>query len=78
MKKNTETLIDDNGIEVQVSYLYEKSPSQIEECHGRHEVGNMVYTELIAVEVVIAGTSINILHMMDERQIQKIIKNLSI
>lgn len=74
---NTETLVDEQGIEILVAYSYDKSPSQVEEGHGLHEVGNMVYTELKSVEVVISGTGIDILPMMNEKQKQAIINKLT-
>jgi len=76
MKKNFETILDENGIEIAVGYLYEKSESQIEEGHGYHEVGNMVYTELEYVEVIIGGVGVDILHLLNEKQKESIIELL--
>lgn len=77
MKHNSETIIDESGIEILVGYDYEKSPSQTEECHGFHEVGNLVYTELKSVEVVIKGKGIDILPNMSEKQKTYIISLLN-
>lgn len=77
MKHNTETIIDENGIEILVGYDYEISDSQIEECHGFHEVGQMVYTELKTVEVVIKGTGIDLLPLMNNKQKAYIIEQLN-
>lgn len=76
MKKNCETICDDNGIEIIVGYLYDQSESQTEEGHGYHEVGLMVYTELRSVEVVIAGTGVNILPQLSDKQKEHIISKL--
>lgn len=76
MKKNCETICDDNGIEIIVGYLYDQSESQKEEGHGLHEVGLMVYTELMSVEVVIAGTGIDILPRLSDKQQDHIISKL--
>jgi hypothetical protein len=76
LKQNTETLVDENGIEILVGYNYEQSPSQKEEGHGIHEVGNQIYTELSSVEVVIAGVGIDVLPRMTEKQKEEIISKL--
>lgn len=76
MKSNSETICDDGGIEILVGYRYEQSESQIEECHGEHEVGLMIYTELTSVEVVIKGRGIDILPLMTDKQKDFIIANL--
>lgn len=68
MIKNSEIIVDESGIEILVSYRYEKTPSQVEEFHGLHEVGLMVYTELTSVEVVIKGKGIDILELMTDKQ----------
>lgn len=76
MQNNTETLVDDNGIEVLVNYDYEQSESQIEEGHGFHEVGKMVYTQLYSVEIVIDGFGIDILPLMSSNIMKLIINKL--
>ena len=73
MKTNTETIIDEYGIELLVTYRYEKV-TQIEECHGYHDLSYNDIT-LKNVEIVIAGQSIDLLPMMSTRQ-ETEIKNL--
>lgn len=77
MKHNCETISDDNGIELLVGYDYEESESQVEECHGYHEVGCLVYTELKSVELVIAGRGIDVLSSMTQKQKDHIISKLT-
>lgn len=77
MTKTTETLVDDAGIEIMVGYEWEQSDSQIEEGHGYHEVGKLVYTELTSVEVIIKGHGIDILPVMTQRQKDAIIGQLT-
>lgn len=77
MKRNSETIVDESGIEVLVGYNYETSESQLEEGHGVHEVGLLVSTELTSVEVVIIGTGIDILPSMNEKQKKHIISLLN-
>lgn len=77
MQHNTETITDENGIEILVGYDYEQSPSQIEEGHGYHEVGNLIETELKTVEIVIAGKGIDILPSMNEKQKEAIVELLN-
>jgi hypothetical protein len=75
--KNSETISDDNGIELLVGYEYQQSASQVEECHGLHEVGQLVETTLTSVEVVIAGIGIEILPRLNKRQREQIIDKLN-
>lgn len=77
MNKNCETIVDDSGIEILVSYWYEKSKSQVEEGHGFHEVGLMVYTELVSVELVIAGRGIELIKELTENEKEFIISKLT-
>lgn len=77
MKKNAETLVDESGFEILVGYRYDKSPSQKEFCHGEYEVGQLVYTELESVELVIKGTGIDILPRLNEKQKEYIIEQLN-
>ena len=77
MTKNVETIVDESGIEILVAYDYEQSESQVDEGHGYHEVGLMIYTELTSVEVVIKGRGIDILPLMTEKQKEYIIENLT-
>lgn len=75
---NSEMIVDDNGIEILVGYDYEKSGPQIEECHGYHDVGNLVSVKLTSVEVIICGTGIDILPQMTKKQIERIEQILNI
>ena len=76
MRHNSETIADDNGIEVIVGYEYDTSESQVEECHGLHDVGCTVFTQLKNVEVVIGGIGIDILPVLSKTQKQFIISKL--
>jgi hypothetical protein len=73
----SQTLVDENGIEILVGYESETSDSQIEEGHGEHEVGCLVCVELKSVEVIIAGRGIDILPMLNERQKDAIVSKIS-
>lgn len=77
MKNNSECILDTDGFEILVNYDYEKSDSQLEEGHGINEVGGMVETDLISVEVVIAGVGIDILNLLSEKQKTTIISKLT-
>lgn len=62
MKKNSETIVDENGIEILVGYRYEESPKYYAEPGNPGTlVDAMVLTELTSIEVVIAGIGIDIL-----------------
>jgi len=74
---NIETIVDDNNIEMVVEYEYEKTSSQVEEGHGYHDVGNMIYTTLKTVELIIAGVGIDIISTLNDRQKNFIISKLS-
>lgn len=76
MNKSYETICDDNGIELIVGYEWEKSPSQIEEGHGFHEVGLTIATFLNSVEIVIAGIGIDLLPVLKESQKKEIYSKL--
>lgn len=78
MKINTEQIIDHNGFEINVTYTFEKSLSQIEECHGSHEVGGGYDVQLVSVEILFGGKGIEILPKMNERQKNHIIDQLEI
>jgi hypothetical protein len=78
MIQQTETIIDQEGIELIVSYEWEKGEPQIEECHGYHDVGGLVTCELLSVEVVIAGIGIEILPVLEEKQKRVIFDAISI
>ena len=74
----TETLIDDNGIELLVSYEYEKdAPYFAELGNPATFVPETVGTELKSVEVIITGTGIDILERLNEKQKQFLINKLT-
>ncbi len=73
MKNNTETLLDENGYEILVNYDWEfvdlgDLPLPISENK---------YVELKSVELIIKGNGIQILQMLNEKQIKKIIGDLT-
>ena len=73
MKKNTETIVDEQGIEILVGYRYEESPSfYAEPGNPGTLVDAMVYTEIDSVEVVIKGLGIDILPQLSSRQVDYI------
>lgn len=75
MKQNL-TLVDESGIEVLVSFTQEKdSPEDTHE--DDFGTRTMVYTELHSVEVIIKGTGIDILPMMNERQKMTIVEQIN-
>lgn len=67
------TLADDNGIEILAGYDYELSPSQVEECHGEHEAGRLALIEPTSVEVIIAGSGIDLLPLMSQKQVHQLV-----
>jgi hypothetical protein len=75
-EKKSELIVDENGIEVLVSYTTEYI-KQIEEFHGIHDF-SYDDVELTSVEVVISGKGIDILRFLDDKQISVIKDNLSI
>lgn len=77
MKENVETICDDNSIQINVAYEYEISPSQKEFGHGEHEVGLQVETDLKVVEVIIKGTGIDILPLLNKKQRDFLIDKLT-
>lgn len=74
----TEMLVDQGGFEVLVNYDWEESPKQIEEGHGLHDVGGQVSVELLSVEIVVSGVGIQILPLLNDKQKEKVIAELSI
>lgn len=73
MKKNSETIVDESGIEILVGYKYEESPKYYTEPGNPGTlVEAMVYTEIDSVEVVIKGIGIDILPHLSSRQVDYI------
>ena len=62
----TETLIDEAGIEILVNYSKEWN-DQKEDFHGEHDLSGWGYN-LNSVELVIAGTGINITKQLNLKQ----------
>jgi hypothetical protein len=77
MNNQTEMLVCESGVEILVDYEYEVGESQREECHGIHEVGNLTYVNILSMDMVIANQPIPILHLLNEKQIEAIIDQLS-
>ncbi len=73
----TECICDDNGIEINITYEFEKSDSQIEEGHGLHDVGGGVYTQVKSVELVIAGKGIELLHQLTPKQLKNLTNKIT-
>ena len=77
MKHNSETIADDNGIEILVGYRYDKAPCYYAEPgNAATLVEPAVYTELETVEVIIAGIGVDILPLMTEKQKVHLINKL--
>jgi hypothetical protein len=73
MKKNSETIVDAQGIEILVGYRYEESPRYYAEPGNPGTlVEAMVYTEIDSVEVVIKGVGLDILPNLSSRQVDYI------
>ena len=62
----TETLVDESGIEILVNYSKEWN-DQKEDFHGEHDLSGWGYN-LNSVELVIAGTGINITKQLNHKQ----------
>jgi len=78
MRKNTETIVDDNGIEMLVGYEYEVSLSFFAEHNNPStHVDTMIYTELKSVELVVCKSGIELLPFMSEKQKDFIISKLT-
>jgi len=70
MKKNTEVLIDQNGIEILATYEY--TPKD----EGDLSLG-YYDTALLSVEIILSGKGIEILLLLNEKQKQSIIDKLT-
>jgi hypothetical protein len=68
MRNKIETISDDNGFEMLVDYNYEQSASQVEEGHGRHEVGCLVEIELKSVFLMFDNTTVNLTPFLTKQQ----------
>lgn len=78
MRKNTETIVDDNGFEMLVAYKFEVSLAFCAE-HGNPSthVETSIYTELDSVELVIANKGVEFLHLLDDKQKEFILSKLT-
>jgi hypothetical protein len=74
----SQTLVDQNGIEVLVGFNYDYDHGHLEECHGHHVIGNGYDIELTSVEIVIAGIGIDILPQLSRKQQNAIIEEIDI
>lgn len=72
---NTETLVDESGIELLVNYDCEKA--DYEDQDSFTPTATMTCTELKSVEIVIAGIGIELLDKMNDRQKKAIISQLT-
>jgi len=70
MTNDVQCICDDNGIELLVNFDYGKTASQVEECHGLHELGRGVEFLINSVELVIAGKGIDIVKQLTLKQLQ--------
>ena len=77
MTKYVTTVLDGNGVELNVTYSMEYVPSWIEEGHGMHEMGNYHDIELDSVELDLLGISIDILPQLTSQQIDSICEFIS-
>lgn len=77
MITKNEWVLDENNFGIDVTYYYEVSESQIEECHGYHDVGGLVYIELLSVKLYINEDAIELLPLLNDDQKTFILKQLS-
>lgn len=78
MRKNTETIVDDNGIEMLVGYDYRVSLEfEAEPGNPSTHVDTMIYTELKSVELVVCKLGIELLPFLSEKQKDYIISKLT-
>lgn len=77
MTKYVTTVLDGNGVELNVTYSMEYVPSHVEEGHGYHQMGNYHDIELESVELDLLGISIDILPQLTNNQIDSICEFIS-
>lgn len=78
MEKRYETIVDEAGIEIYVTFVIWKEGNFTEEGHGYHEIEGGDYVDLISVELIIARQSIELMPKLSEKQQESIINQLSI
>ena len=66
-----------DGAELLVAYIYEKQPLRIEECHGYHYFDDSSVI-IKSVEVLIAGSGIDITDQLTPSQMKAIIHDLKL
>lgn len=74
----SKTTYIDGDIELKITYDFEQMESQIEECHGQHEAGKMMYIELTDVKLMVADSEegLSVLALLSKKQIKTIINNI--
>jgi hypothetical protein len=78
MPHTCETLVDQGPFEINVSYSWTDSPAyEAEPGNPNTYVERLRETELLSVEVVIAGKGIDILPQLTEKAKQQIVHELS-
>jgi len=75
--QKTETICDDNGVQIAVTYTVEKSPPHFEECHGRHNVGSLTETTIQGVSLVIGGHAVDVKPLLTHDQFEFIHSKLN-
>jgi hypothetical protein len=78
MEKRYETIVDESGIEIYVAFAVWEEANFTEEGHGFHQIEGGNYVDLISVELIIARRSIELMPMLNEKQQESIINQLSI
>ena len=66
MNQSTESIAANGPFEINVTYSWEDSPDQWEECHGLHNVGRMRQTEIHSIEVVLKGEGFDLLALINQ------------
>lgn len=70
MKNDSQSIVDENGIEINVNFDYEKSEGYYEVPDNISSwVEESVEVDIKIVEIVIGGVGIDITHLLNEKQI---------
>lgn len=78
MQNDTQAIIDDNGVELIVDFDWERGESQIEECHGYHEVGLDLEIGINSVKLVIGGVETDITKLLNHAQLNHLISKIEL
>lgn len=78
MEEKTECILDQNGIEILVTYKFEYVPADEVDFHGKNRVDGGFNIILTCVELIIANRGIELLPKLTEKQQQYIKDQLSI